>query len=278
MGLRASICHYSFHRLWAEERWDCDRLCGEIKALGAEGVDFHQRLTGDARTARERIAAAIKSWELQLSGVSLSNNFNRDSVEGELDACRRWIDIAADLQAPVCRIFGGGPSDGPREAQFRRVREALKRAADYAAGKGVILALENHDGIPGTGEEQARMVREVASPAMGATVDVGNYLLGGQEAADGTAAAAPTCRYVHFKDYMKVPSATTAWGWVTKPCTVGVGAVDHEACLRRLVAEGYTGWVALEYEGPGPERIGVEESLHYMRKVMRKVGLGAPAG
>lgn len=278
MELRASICHYSFHGLWAEERWDCDRLCREAKALGAEGIDFHQRLTGDPRTARERIAAAVGRWGLVLSGVSLSNNFNGGSIDGELETSRQWIDIAADLGAPVCRLFGGGRSAEAREVQFVRVREAVRRVTEYAARKGVVLALENHDGVPGTGEEQARMIREVASPHLGATIDVGNYMFHGQEGVDGAKAAASHCRYVHFKDFMKAPSGETAWGWVPKPCTVGVGAVDHEACLRHLVASGYGGWVALEYEGPGPERVGVEESLYFMRKIMRRMGPGESAG
>ena len=44
--MRKAICHYSFHRRYAEEKWTPARLVQEVKALGAEGIDFHARLLG----------------------------------------------------------------------------------------------------------------------------------------------------------------------------------------------------------------------------------------
>jgi sugar phosphate isomerase/epimerase len=273
MSFKSSVCHYSFHRLWEKERWDCGRLCQEVAAAGAAGVDFHQRLCGDTSTVRERITKALSNSGLALSGISLGNNYNNAdaaAIEEQLRASREWVDIAADLNAPLCRVFGGGASDEDRQVQFDRTLDAMKRIAEYADKKGVMLALENHGGIPLTGEEQVAMIEGVASDRFKATIDVGNYMSGGQEGLDGTKIAAPYCGYVHFKDFMKVPSDGTAWGWTTKSCTVGVGAVDHVGCLRALADAGYEGWVALEYEGPGDERIGVEESIYFMNRAMAR--------
>lgn len=274
MGFRTSVCHYSFHRLWEQEKWDCDRLCAEVAATGAEGVDFHQRLTGNPATAPKRILAALATSGLELSGLSLGNNYNQKdpaAFEKEFAATRQWLDVAAEVNAPVCRIFGGGGTDEERKIQFARVVENLKRATEYAAKKKLVLALENHGGIPLTGEEQTAMIEQIDSPHLRATIDVGNYMSGGQEGVDGTRAAAKYCRYVHLKDFLKVPSDKKKWGWDIKPCTVGVGAVDHEACLKLLAAANYRDWVALEYEGPGDERIGVTESIYFMKKVMARI-------
>jgi sugar phosphate isomerase/epimerase len=275
MSFKTSVCHFSFHRLWKDESWDCDRLCREVAAAGSEGIDFHQRLTGDPATARERITKALETSGLALSGISLSNNYNTSDagqLAEQLAASKEWIDIAADLRAPVCRVFGGGrKKDEEVAVQLSRTCDALKEVAAHAEAKGVVMALENHGGFPSSGEEQAEMIETVGSKALGATIDVGNYLSGGQEGIDGTKAAARHSRYVHFKDCMKLPTGETPWGWKPKSCTVGVGAVDHEACLRVLKEAGYSGWVALEYEGPSPERIGVEESLYFMKKVIARV-------
>jgi len=273
MSFKTSVCHYSFHRLWKEENWDCDKLCEEVKDTGSEGVDFHEKLTADPDTARERITKAIEKSGLALSGISLSNDYNvADAAELEkrLATSRTWIDIGADLKAPVMRIFGGGRSDEDRQVQFDRIVEAMKKITEHAVAKGVVLALENHGGIPLTGEEQSKMIEAVGSDNFKATIDVGNYMSGGQEGVDGSKAAAKHCGYVHFKDFLKVPSTEKPWGWATKPCTVGVGAVDHEGCLKHLADAGYSGWVALEYEGRTDERIGVEESIYYMKKVMSR--------
>lgn len=275
MSFKSSVCHYSFHRLYKEENWDFDKLCEEVAAAGAAGVDFHQRMSGDPATARERVTSALEKSGLALSGISLSNNYNQaDAAEldKQITTSMAWIDVASDLKAPACRVFGGGRSKEDRKVQFDRVVEGLKKVTEYAAKKNVVLALENHGGIPLTGEEQVAMIQQVNSPNLRATIDVGNYMSGGQEAVEGTKIAAEYCGYVHFKDFIKVKSDETDWGWKPKSCTVGVGAVDHVTCLQYLADAGYTGWVALEYEGPSPERIGVEESIYFMNKVMAKFG------
>ena len=28
--MRLAVCHYSFHRLWEAEKWDCEKLCAEV--------------------------------------------------------------------------------------------------------------------------------------------------------------------------------------------------------------------------------------------------------
>ncbi len=55
--MKLAICHYSFHRRWAQESWDVDRLTDEVKALGVEGIDYHARLLG-YRPAPPRRSAA----------------------------------------------------------------------------------------------------------------------------------------------------------------------------------------------------------------------------
>lgn len=274
MALEPSVCHYSFHRLWAEENWDCEKLCAEVAAAGSAGVDFHATLTGNPADVPDKILTALSNSGLALSGVSLGNNFNQaDSAEfaREMDTIKAWIDVAAAVKAPVSRIFGcGRVSSSERPAAMERVHRGMTEAAAYAADCGVILAVENHGGYPGTGEEQAELVEAIDSPHLRATIDVGNYMAHGQEGLDGTRAAASSAAYVHFKDFIKVPSTENPWQWDIQACTVGVGAVDLSGCLEALVDAGYDGWVALEYEGPGDERIGVFESIACMNRVMAR--------
>ena len=273
--MRLAVCHYSFHRLWEAEKWDCEKLCAEVAAAGAEGVDFHARLTGDPDKARREIPKALAKTGLTLSGISLGNSFypaDEKTLREQIQTVKTWVDVAADLKAPVSRIFGGGRVPPEQQAAaMEQVKRGLLEVTAHAAKKGVVLALENHGGIPRSGEDQVALIKAVNSPYLRATVDVGNYMSGGQEGAEGTRIAAKHCAYVHFKDFIKVPSKENPWGWDVRSCTVGVGAVDHAACLKRLKAAGYKGWIALEYEGLGEERVGVFESLAFTKKVLAQV-------
>ncbi len=275
--MRKAICHYSFHRRWKDENWDCNRLAREVADLGVEGVDFHVRYLGQpgpeaARTIRQ----AVKDHGLVLSGLSMSNDFSGqgDAWRKQVDAVKAWLPVAAEVEAPVSRIFGGHIPEAyrfvaeHREAAGKRVLEGLAEVVREAERLGVVLALENHGGLPCTGEEQVAMIEAINSRHLRATIDVGNYLQGGQEGKDGTATAAGLAAYVHFKDFKKVPYGLNPWGYAGEACVVGEGDIDHAECLKALRAAGYDGFVALEYEGTEAEVTGVPRSVDFMNKVM----------
>jgi sugar phosphate isomerase/epimerase len=272
--MKLGMCHYSYHRLWTEQSWDVDRLTDEVKALDIPGIDYHARLLGTQEGAAERIAAALDRTGLELSGFSLSTDFNQppEKLEPHLEDTLKWLDVAAQLKAPACRVFGGHAdraNPGDVEAGMEYIIGVLKRLAPEAESRGLVLALENHSGLPGTAEEQNRVIEEVGSPAVRSTIDVGNYMGAGQEGADAVPIAAKYAAYVHVKDCKKTSDELNAKGGMQyHACTVGAGDVDIPACLRSLAAAGYDGYVAIEYEGKEDEAIGVPASTEYMKKVL----------
>ena len=276
--MRTAICHYSFHRRWQAEQWTADRLCEETRALGIEGIDFHAGMIGKSEDAPGLIESAVAKHGLTLSGLSLSNDFNKkdpDEFRAEVEKVKEWIRVSAAVKAPVSRIFGGHLTKevrfdpAARAAGLQRILAALREVAREAETLDVVLALENHGGLPCTAEEQVEVIQAVNSPALKATIDVGNYMQGGQEAHAATRVAAPHCGYVHFKDFRKVPSDRLPWGWDIEASVLGEGDVDHRACLEALRDAGYNGFVALEYEAKDTdEKVGVPKSIEFMKQVM----------
>lgn len=271
--MKKSICHYSYHRTWESEGWSCQTLASTVKAHGVPAVDFHVRFLGARDGAADAINAALESSGLAISGLSLSNNFNqegKDSIEEQITAVSDWLTVAAEVNAPACRVFGGHIHDrSSREeldAGLAKVVYALERVAEVAEKVGVTLALENHGGLPCTGEEQVQIIDGIGSAALRATIDVGNYLQCGQDPVEGTRIAAPYASYIHFKDFAKDPAAANRFG--LRATAVGEGDVDHAGCLAALAAAGYNGYVALEYEGEEDERSGVSKSVEFMNRVM----------
>jgi sugar phosphate isomerase/epimerase len=156
------------------------------------------------------------------------------------------------------------------EAGFAKVVYALERVSEAAEKLGVVLALENHGGLPCSGEEQVRVIEKVNSKALRATIDVGNYMQCGEDAVQGTRIAAPYAAYVHFKDFLRDANTDNRYG--LRATAVGEGEVDHAGCLSVLSESGYSGYVALEYEGAEDERSGVAKSVEFMHSVMAPYG------
>jgi sugar phosphate isomerase/epimerase len=174
---------------------------------------------------------------LDVSGTSVGNDFcvppgpERDK---QMALVRTWVDHAAELDAPVIRIFAGRvPKGDSEEAAVARAIEGIKVALPYAAQKGVSLALENHGGITATIPQILALVKAVDAPNFGVNLDTGNF-----RTADPYADLAQLAPYAIN---VQVKTEITRAG---KP--------KEQADLARIVAilrdARYSGYVVLEYE------------------------------
>lgn len=117
---------------------------------------------------------------LDVSGTAIGNDFCKPTGEEwdkQLKLTREWIDHSATMGAPVIRIFAGNVPKGDTEAAaFERCVAGINKSLEYAAEKGVFLALENHGGITGTAEQLLKIVKAVSpSPWFGVNLDGGNF-------------------------------------------------------------------------------------------------------
>ncbi|MBC7320090.1 sugar phosphate isomerase/epimerase, partial [bacterium] len=212
--MKLSVCHYSFHRRWKEENWTLERLCEEVKVLGVNAVDFHAGLIGEIEGAVEKAKSALAKSGIELSGFSLSTNFNledQQTYNEMIDRTLKWMRVAVEVGASVSRIFGGtlknrlSVDEKTKNDAFKRVIDALGILVKEAEKLGLVLAIENHGGLPCTAEEQVYIIEAVNSKYLRATIDIGNYMACGQEAVEGTRIASRYCAYVHIKDFKKKP-------------------------------------------------------------------------
>lgn len=174
---------------------------------------------------------------LDVSGTSVGNNFcvpPGPEREKQLKLVRTWVDNAAELDAPVIRIFAGTKGkDDTEDVAVERAIECIKASLPYAIEKGVTLALENHGGITATPEQLLRLVKGVDSPNFGVNLDTGNF-----RTADPYADLAKIAPYaVNVQVKTEISPA---------------GKPKQDADLSKeidiLRAARYSGYVVLEYE------------------------------
>lgn len=88
------------------------------------------------------------------------------------------IGLASEFGCSVLVVHPGKIS-GNREKSFRRMVKNLKKLSAEAENRGIILGLENKEGTDPTNlcctvEEHLRAIREVDSPGLKATFDIGH--------------------------------------------------------------------------------------------------------
>lgn len=194
---------------------------------------------------------------LDVSGTSVGNNFcvpSGPERDKQLELVRTWIDRAAELDAPVIRIFAGSPAKGMSEDEAAGLAvEGMKASLPYAAERGVSLALENHGGITATPEQLLKLVKAVDAPNFGVNLDTGNFH--GEDPYADLAQVAPYAINVQVKTEISRK-----------------GKPKESADLAKVVGilrdAKYSGYVVLEYEAAEDPLSAIPRHIQELRKLV----------
>jgi sugar phosphate isomerase/epimerase len=158
------------------------------------------------------------------------------------DIIRRRIDFAEELGAETI-VLGCGPEDDDETRVT--LYSLLREMGDYAATKGVRIALEIHGGIMANAAEALRTMDEVARENVGINFDTANILFYNPEADGPTelAACAEHVSHVHLKDIIR--GATRKEHVLPR---LGQGEVDFRQVFDILHAADFYGPFSFEVE------------------------------
>jgi len=210
----------------------------------------------DLRTRDLRIACLGSSAELH----------HRDPAERakQLDDARRFIDLAAKLQAPYVRVFGDKYlPDEPKSALVDRVAAGLRELADYAKGSGVQVIIESHGEVTDSPTLKAILTAAGDGPAL--LWDAHHTVVAGREApADTFAQLQRWVRHTHLKD-------SRPEGNDVRYVLTGTGTVPVREIVKVLVQGGYKGFYNFEWEKKWhPDLEDPEVAIPHYAKVMRE--------
>lgn len=250
--MKLSLAAYSFNKFLpkggtAETRQEAKMqleefidYCAKLDLAGTELTSYYF-----PKDPTPEYLASIKERTfrlgLDISGTAIGNDFcvvDPEKRKQQLEACRQWIDHAAFMGAPVIRIFAGNvPKGDTEEAARERCIAGINESLDYAAQKGVILALENHGGITATPAQLLAIVQRVkASPWFGINYDSGNFRTDDP-----------------YADLEKIaPYAVNAQIKVSVVAKGQKQPGDLKRMVDILKAANYRGYLVLEYEEADP--------------------------
>ena len=140
-----------------------------------------QEVLAFARTIRTLCA----QLGIEISGTGLQNNFadpNELRRKTDVERIKFWIKVAAEMGAPVIRIFAGPPpADIRREGWEKIARERMvppiREVAEWAREHypSVRIGLQNHGGMLATANQVIRVLGWVDCDNVGIINDTGFY-------------------------------------------------------------------------------------------------------
>lgn len=172
--------------------------------------------------------------------------------EPEVREAKRAIDLAAQLECPLVRVFGferhGRES---YKAALKRIAGRLRLACDHARNTGTMVVVENGGDFAGA-EPLAELIGAVDTTLIGAAYDVATGHLAGDTPEKATGALRRSLRLVRVKDR----------GADGHPVQLGEGTQPVEAFVRHLASAKWSGTVVFEWEAAWFEGLApIEEVL-----------------
>lgn len=266
--MKLSLAAYSFNRFlpnsWrGEPKPDAPmdlpefiRFCAaqQIEATELTAYYFPAEVTADYLNQLKNQTFRLG---LDISGTAIGNDFchpDADKLAFELKRTKKWIDHAADLGAPVIRVFAGKVASGDSEdAAIERCADTMNKALEYAATRGVALALENHGGITSTPEQLLSIIDKVKpSPWFGVNFDSGNFRTDDP-----------------YRDLEKIaPLAINAQIKVSVSPGGNAQPADMERIVGILKKANYRGYLALEYEEKADPYVEIPKHLARLKKLI----------
>jgi sugar phosphate isomerase/epimerase len=241
---------YSYDKLPIEES------IGHMARVGFDGIEL---ATGEAFStpietlddARvDRIGGLLDQHRLAPVAVSALWRLAPPSEaewEREWPKWRRSIEVAARLGAPfVAAGSGSAPEGWSREQLWDALLRNGRRVADYAAERGVVVAIEAHWGAaverPGDALE---LLAAVGSPSLRVNIDVCHPFALGYELESIAAILAQHAVYAHVCDVRgRHPGGPPPAGHqLVNP---GEGEIDWPRWLGLLHQHGFYGWIATQ--------------------------------
>lgn len=234
-------------------QWTLREITAHAAAMGYAGIDWRGLLgvmdiyrlpefTTDLPATRRLFADHGVAFAGMYASARLAT-VEPAARQAQLDDARRNLDLAAAVGAPLVRVFGGRVPDGhTAESVFPYVVDGLRQLAEEADPLGVTVALETHDDW--TASKLGRRVMEaVDHPRARLLWDMHHTYRAGGETPDASLALIGSyVARVHVKDSRLNPDGGFTY------CLLGEGDVPLQRGLDRLRAQGYQGYVTLEWE------------------------------
>jgi sugar phosphate isomerase/epimerase len=256
-----SLAQWSLHKaLFAGELDHLDFPAVARREFGIEAIEYVNSFFKDKAedqgyllTLKDRCESeGVKSLLIMCDGEGRLGDPDPAARTAAVENHYRWVEAARLLGCHSIRV--NAASEGTWDEQRDLAADGLHRLAEFAAGYGLYVIVENHGGLSSNGRWLASVIEAGDHPRLGTLPDFGNFRIGESE------------RYDNYRGVEQMMPYARAVSAKTNDFTDAGEEVnlDYEELIRIVLDSGYRGWIGIEYEGsllPEPEGIRLTKAL-----------------
>jgi sugar phosphate isomerase/epimerase len=242
--------------------WELTRIVDAAQSSGYTGLEPRIGWNHAAgielelsKAERRDIKHRLDDAGIAISCLALGAQFAKATPEERAETIEltvRSAEFAADLGAPVLRVFGGPLPEGTTMAGLRdAVTDAFGAAAEQTAAFGVTPCLETHDAFSHP-DDVAYVVANCGSSNAGVVWHAGHHLRLGVSIESGYRTLAPWIRHCHTNG-LPMPATMTDAERAQRTAT---DTNTTAQVVRTLAAHDYQGAISWEWlNGRGTDYI-----------------------
>ena len=221
--------------------------------LGVDGVEVRPEFWHDRARELPVVRELVAAHGLIVSNATRNTLFG--AAPDGAAALRADIDDTVTLGAGQLRVFPGPVPADDDEAGWAAGRALV----EYAAARGIVLALENFSGSPGGRlAEIAAVLDRYPVPALATNLDIGNYTRHGVAVPTAIRTLGVRAISAHLKDQLGPPDFDSrALGDGALPLRPIMAELEH--LPQRLI-------YCFEFRGGGDPEGRIVRSLAYLRE------------
>jgi sugar phosphate isomerase/epimerase len=258
---RTGLVAYSYRQALQAKTMTYEDLIRVAVETGTDGIDltvYWLPSTADDYVLPLRRLAYRNRVEIYSLGTRVQLAQPTDELrEKQLVELRKWVDVAQKIGATHVRVFGGAkPPGATLDQAIGFAAETLKRGAEYAGARGLILGVEDDGGITEFAKETIEIVTRADSPWAGMNLDIGNFRP--PKVYDQIEMSIPHAVSTHVKVDVALDDGKTR------------APFDWDRVFAMFAAHGFRGYMGLEYEAAGDPAGAVPGYLRRLKELAVK--------
>lgn len=237
---------------WGMPKVPLDTAIPHLARTGYAGVEitvipgYTSELSTLTPDVRRHIRDLFTEHGLEMPAIAAHTSLletDRERHAANMDRLRASVDLAVELtlgDTPPCI----DTTPGARPEDWKEVRNRLVEETgaliEYAAERGVVIAMEPHVGCClCTVERTLWLLEQLPSPYLKLNFDISHFDVAGVSTQESVAALAPHTVHTHVKDQGgKVPDFEFL--------VPGEGTFDYVEYLKAMQTAGYDGYITVE--------------------------------
>src|SRR4051812_21890487 len=254
---RTGLVAYSYREALEAKKMTYEDLIRIAVETGTDGIDltvYWLPGTSDADLLPLRRLAYKNRVEIYSIGTRVRLAQPTPALrDQQLAELRKWLDVAQKLGATHVRVFGGDkPAGATLDQAIGFAVETLKRGAEEAGARGLILGLEDDAGITDFAKDTIEIVTRTNSPWAGMNLDIGNFKP--PAVYDQIAMSIPYAVSTHVKTELTLDDGKTH------------APFDLDRVFKMFTDQGFRGYMGLEYEADSDPKTVVPDYLRRLKE------------